>query len=253
MLRDELRSAPHRKPRLFFLGQAGFAIQNSLGKWLLIDPYLSDCVRSLEGHEGYKRLVAAPVQPEEMPADVIVATHHHQDHYDKDAMPALMRLGARLFAAKDCRELTEENHLPAEQVCFVAPGDRAEAAGFSLHFVSCDHGAGAPLAVGLLAECDGRRLLFAGDTCLREDFKEEYLSDGPLDFMAAPINGAYGNLDYKDCAALAELLRPRLLVPCHFGMFASHGGRADLFYELMRKEYPEQDFLFMYPGEEYDL
>ena len=65
--------------------------------------------------------------------------------------------------------------------------------------------------------------------------------------------GQPGLKQYKDCAALADLLKPRLLIPCHFGMFASHGGRADLFYDLMTKEYPEQAFLFMYPGEEYDL
>lgn len=253
MLRDVLSSAQNPKPRLFFLGQAGFAMQNSRGRWLLVDPYLSDCVRTLEGHEGYKRLAAAPVTPAEMPADVIIATHHHKDHYDKDAMPALMKAQTVLLAARDCRELAAENGLEAGRVRYVSPGDRAEIAGFSLHFVSCDHGTGAPLAVGVLVEFDGFRLLFAGDTCLRPDYQEEYLSDGPLDLLAAPINGAYGNLDYKDCAALADLLKPRLLIPCHFGMFASHGGRADLFYDLMTKEYPEQAFLFMYPGEEYDL
>ena len=253
MLRDVLSSAQKPKSRLFFLGQAGFAIQNARGKWLLIDPYLSDCVRSLEGHEGYKRLVAPPVTPEELQADVIVATHHHQDHYDKDAMPALMGPETLLFAAKDCRDLVEENRLDPARVSFVAPGDRARAAGFDLHFIVCDHGTGAPQAVGLLLAFDGYRLLFVGDSCLREDFREAYLSDGPLDLMAAPINGAYGNLDYKDCAKLAALLKPRLLLPCHFGMFASHGGRADLFFELMCRDYPDQAFLFMYPGEEYDL
>ena len=71
--------------------------------------------------------------------------------------------------------------------------------------------------------------------------------------MAAPINGAYGNLDYQDCAGLAAMVKPNLLIPCHFGMFAAHGGRVDLFYELMTKEYPEQKFLLMYPGEECSL
>ena len=253
MLRDVLSSAPNPKSRLFFLGQAGFAIQNSRGKWLLIDPYFSDCVRTLEGHEGYKRLAAPPADPSAMPADVIIATHHHQDHYDKDAMPALMKKETLLFAPRDCEELVAENGLDAGRVRYIAPGQRVESAGFSLHFVSCDHGKGAPLAVGVLVETEGRRLLFTGDTCLRRDFREEYLSEGPLDLVAAPINGAYGNLDYRDCAVLTDLLKPRLLIPCHFGMFASHGGRADLFYELMTKEYPEQAFLFMYPGEEYAL
>ena len=69
MLRDLISSAQSPKPRLFFLGQAGFAVQNSGGRWLLIDPYLSDCVRTLEGHDGFKRLIPAPIRPEELPAD----------------------------------------------------------------------------------------------------------------------------------------------------------------------------------------
>lgn len=250
MLRDLMRSARNPKPRLFFLGQAGFAVQNGAGKWLLIDPYLSDWVRKLEGNDGFKRLIPAPIRPEDLPADVIVATHLHADHYDADAMPALFKADSVLLAAQDCRDLVKRNGLDETRVRFVSPGDRAEAAGFRLHFISCDHGTGAPQAVGLLAECDGKRLLFVGDTCFRPDLVPEYLSDGPVDFMAAPINGAFGNLDWKECAALAALVKPRLLVPCHFGMFASHGGRADLFYECMTKEYPEQDFLFLCTGEE---
>ena len=253
MLRDELRAPIFSKPRLFFLGQAGFALQNSEGKWLLIDPYLSDCVREAEGHEGFKRLVAAPVLPSELSADVIVATHHHLDHYDKDSMPALMKSRTLLFAADDCTGLVEENGLDESRVFFVEPGDEASAAGFSLRFIRCDHGQGAPQAVGVIVSYDGWRLLFVGDTCLRPDYVDQYLSGGPVDVLVAPINGAYGNLDYQDCAALADMVKPRLLIPCHFGMFASHGGRPDLFYEWMTKQYPEQKFLLMYPGEECSL
>ncbi|MBP3728948.1 MAG: MBL fold metallo-hydrolase [Lachnospiraceae bacterium] len=253
MLREALRAPLEWKPRLFFLGQAGFALQNSRGKWLLVDPYLSDCVRKLEGHEGYKRLFFPPVGPGEMPADVIVATHHHYDHYDKDSMPFLMRPGTRLFAPRDCEELVRQNGLNPQQVGYVAPGCREEAAGFSLHFISCDHGEGAPLAVGLIVSFDGFRLLFVGDSCFRQDYLTEYLSEGTPDVMAAPINGAYGNLDWQECARLGALVRPKLLIPCHFGLFASHGGRPDLFYEEMTRHFPEQPFLMMAPGEEWVL
>ena len=253
MLRDAIRSATGAKPRLFFLGQAGFAIQNGRGKWLLIDPCLSDSVRRFEGNDGFKRLSAPPVTPEEMPCDVLVATHPHADHFDVDTVPALMAEGACLFASEDCERLVREGGIDPARVRYVRPGDREEAEGFRLHFIRCDHGEAAPDAVGLLIETDGVRLLFVGDTCLRPDYSEDYLSDGPVDVMAACINGRYGNMDYADCARLTHLLAPALTVPCHFGLFASHGGRPDLYYKTMTEDYPEHPFLFMAPGEEYLL
>ena len=253
MLRDAIRSATVTKPRLFCLGQAGFAIQNGRGKWLLIDPYFSDCVRRIEGNDGFKRLIPSPVTAEEMPCDVLVATHPHVDHFDVDAVPVLMEGGGRLYASVCCDSLVRDGGIDPARVCYVRPGDRAEADGFCLHFINCDHGEGAPDAVGVLVETDGVRLLFVGDTCLRPDRVKEYLSDGPLDLMAACINGKYGNMDYADCARLTHLLSPALTVPCHFGMFASHGGRPDLYYKTMTEDYPGHPFLFMAPGEEHLL
>ena len=251
MLKNALRSAADGKPRLFFLGQAGFAVKSGEGKLLVIDPYLTHCVRPLEGNDGFKRLIPAPIAPEELEADVIVATHPHYDHFDVDAMPALMAKGAFLYTSVDSRKLVEMTGVDASRVQYVVPGDRAERDGFRLHFINCDHGAGAPDAVGLLLEVDGKRLLFVGDTCLRLDRTAEYLSDGPVDLMAACINGKFGNMDYADCAALAEAVKPQLTVPCHFGMFALHGGRPDLFYEEMTKNHPDRPFLFMAAGEEW--
>ncbi|MBQ4424746.1 MAG: MBL fold metallo-hydrolase [Lachnospiraceae bacterium] len=253
MQKNAVRSAVKDEPRLLFLGQAGFAILSGEKKRLVIDPYLSDCVRTLEGHDGFKRLISAPCRPEDLQADVIIATHPHLDHFDADAMPALMKDGAFLYASVDCEKLVKEEKLDEARVAYVRPGDRFERAGFGIRFINCDHGEGAPDAVGVLIETDGRRLLFVGDTCLRPDRVPEYLSDGPIDLMAACINGKFGNMDYADCAKLAAVLRPKLTVPCHFGMFASHGGRPDLFYETMVKEYPDLPFLFMRTGEEITL
>jgi L-ascorbate 6-phosphate lactonase len=41
-------------------------------------------------------------------------------------------------------------------------------------------------------------------------------------------------MDADDCVKLAEALRPGLTIPCHYGMFASHGGDPGRFFELMK-------------------
>ena len=222
---------------LYSLGQAGFIVKNKSGNMLAIDPYLSDCVEELEGHIGFKRLLPKIVQPAELELDVIIATHAHLDHYDKDSIPDLIKPSeTRLFASDGCKEYAIEQGLDQTRVQYVAPGDKVNFGGFDIEFIPCDHGDAAPDAFGVIIETDGRVICETGDTCLREDYKGSYLSRGSLDILIAPINGAYGNMDEKDCARLAELVKPRVTIPCHYGMFASHGGDIGRFYEIMREK-----------------
>lgn len=221
---------------LFFLGQAGFAIKSRQGTLLGVDMYLTECVERLEGHIGFKRLLPAMLAPDEVTFDYVVATHPHYDHFDADAMTGLMANGkTRLFASVDCANEVDRLGIDGNRVRYVRPGDRAEAADIALTFVDCDHGAGAPDAVGVLIDVDGKRLYVAGDTCLRKDYAEQIGAMGCIDVLIAPINGAYGNLNEQEAATLSGWLKPMLTVPCHYGMFASHGGDAGKFRDAMEQ------------------
>ena len=99
--------------------------------------------------------------------------------------------------------------------------------------------------MGVVLHADGKRIYEAGDTCLRLDRTGEIKT--PLDVLIAPINGAYGNMDSDECAELAEALKPAVTIPCHYGMFASHGGDPGKFIELMKEA--DLPALIMTPGE----
>jgi L-ascorbate 6-phosphate lactonase len=88
-----------------------------------------------------------------------------------------------------------------------------------------------------------------GDTSLHPEWKEYYLSNGALDVLIAPINGAYGNLNEQENVTLTSLLNPKLTVPCHFGMFASHGGHPGLWKELLEEQLPHQKYKLFTQGE----
>ena len=243
-------SAPLGQTHLFSVGQAGYIIKSKSGQLLAIDLYLSDCVERLEGHVGFKRLLPKILFPFDLEFDCVIATHYHWDHYDFDSVPEMIsNEGTRLFAAVDCEELAEKQGVPREKITYVKPFESYSCGDFQLHFINCDHGTGAPKAVGVIVEVDGKRILEVGDSCLRLDRKEEYLSKGALDVMIAPINGAYGNLSEEECAQLSDVLKPKVTIPCHYGMFASHGGNPGRFYEIMVKEYPENAFCMMTQGE----
>lgn len=235
---------------LFSMGQAGFIIKSQKGETLGIDLYLSDCVETVEGHDGYHRLLPHIVDAEALCLDVVIATHFHRDHFDIDAIKNLMGNGkTRLFCAYDCVEDVKRLGIDENRVTYVKPGDHHKVGDFDIRFIHSDHGAGAPQEVGVLITVDGKNILEVGDTSLHLDWKDEYLSSGPLDVLIAPINGAYGNLNEQENVTLTKALRPLLTVPCHFGMFASHGGNPGLWRELIIKQLPEQKYKIFTMGE----
>lgn len=248
----KILSAETGSTHIFSVGQAGFIIKTSEGKLIAIDIYLSDCVERLEGHMGYKRLVPKVLDAGDLVFDVIICTHPHWDHFDFDSVPALMSNGrTRLYCSVDCEKLVKELKLEyyEENITYVKPGSIVDEDGFALQFVNCDHGEGAPDAVGVVIHTDGKRIYEAGDTCLRLDRVNEVKQ--PLDVLIAPINGAYGNMDSDDCVKLAEALKPEVTIPCHYGMFASHGGDPGRFIELMKETGLKT--LLMTPGEKYTI
>lgn len=243
-------NAPIGKVCLFSIGQAGFILKSASGKLLGIDLYLSDYSEKDEGHIGFKRMLPKILGTKDLVLDYLVATHPHSDHYDYDSMYELMDNNhTKLFASVDCERLSESLGIDCRRTFYVKPDDYYEVDDFHISFVNCDHGVGAPDAVGVLINVNGINLLEVGDTCLRLDRKEEYLSKGPLDVLIAPINGAYGNLNEEDCAKLSSILRPKLTIPCHYGMFASHYGLPGLFMQHMEHLCPNNNYLIMTQGE----
>ena len=237
---------------LFSVGQAGFILKSASGQVLGVDLYLSDCVEREEGHLGFKRMLPHILEAGEITFDALIATHAHRDHFDVDAMPNLMNANKTLlFAAEDCKDDTEALGMPSDRIFFVRPGMEKRCGDFTLDFVSCDHGTESPEAVGVIITVDNKRILEVGDTCLRLDRVNEYLHFGPIDVLIAPINGAYGNMNEADCVTLARALQPGLTIPCHYGMFASHGGNPGRFHELMSEKH--LPYTILTQGEEYPL
>lgn len=241
-----------RGTAVFSVGQAGYIIKSKSGQLLAIDLYLSNCVERVEDSKGFKRLLPQLLNPGDLNFDAVICTHPHLDHFDIDAVPEMVSNGeTKLFCSVDCAKLVKQLQMEYfdPQITYVKPGDKCVAGDFDITFVNCDHGAGAPDAVGVVVKVDGKTIYEAGDTCLRLDRIDEIPQ--PLDVLIAPINGAYGNLNEDECCRLAEALKPGITIPCHYGMFASHHGDVGRFYDVMKEK--ELPFLLMRQGEQYTL
>ena len=177
----QVLTAPIGKTHLFSVGQAGFIIKSAGGQLLAVDLYLSDCVERVEGNAGFKRLLPKILFPADLQFDAVVATHFHRDHFDIDAVPSLMsNEKTKLFAAEDCRESVKQLEMTDRNITYVKTGMTCECGDFTLEFVDCDHGTGAPLAVGVIVKVDRKIIFETGDTCLRLDRVDKFKTHGMM-------------------------------------------------------------------------
>jgi len=230
---------------LIWLGQAGFIIKTSAGKIILIDAYLSDI---LYREDGVKRIMMNIIEPEDVNADVILASHSHKDHLDLDSLPTLMKNGAQLICCRKSYEICKNIGIDMIRVEAVSAGDTKNVEGFHIEAVFCDHGDYAPEAVGFIIEMQGIKVYFVGDSSYQIE-RMDYLKDKEIDLLLLPINGEYGNMNERDAAMLAEQIKPKIAIPCHFGTFAKHKGDSFDFEMIMKMVAPDCTAYTMTQGE----
>jgi L-ascorbate metabolism protein UlaG (beta-lactamase superfamily) len=76
-------------------------------------------------------------------------------------------------------------------------------------------------AVGYLLDLGGVRLYHSGDT--EYDHSMRALSSANIDVMLVCVNGTAGNMNAHEAALLAWQVRPRVVVPMHFGLWVDEG------------------------------
>jgi L-ascorbate 6-phosphate lactonase len=235
---------------IFWIGQAGFVFKSPGGAVLYIDPYLSKSVERRLPQEGYgfKRIMATPIESEEVETDFVAVTHLHEDHYDQDAIPILGRdPRIHFIGAPDCQSLFEHD-APAGGFTILHQGETLSLADFTLTAVYADHGQSAPLAQGYLLTVGAIKVWQTGDTAFRPDRWQELFKFG-IDVLLPPINGAYGNLNEVEAARLAQLAGVKVVIPCHFWMFAEHHGDPGEFMEACKQYAPQVTPHLMSQGE----
>ncbi len=214
-------------PCLSFLGQAGFVFKSKKGTLIGLDMYMSNCLERIDGYVGFKRLLPYVLNPYDLEFDYVIATHPHYDHFDMDSIPLLLSNNkTKLIASLNCQQEVIRLKMDENRVSYFQPGEEILADDIKISFVPCNHGLSAPDAFGVVLEMDGYRIYSVGDSSLDIDINDQMAG---ADIMIAPINGKWGNLSEKDCIELSRRINPKLTIPCHYGMFAMHGGDPGVF------------------------
>lgn len=217
--------------RLTWLGHATVQLELA-GARLLTDPLLRLRVAHL------RRQV--PVPPSTGPTDAVLISHLHRDHLD---LPSLKRVdaSARVIVPRGGAAPVRRT---GREVVELSAGEAVDVGDARVLAVPADHdGRRSPVSaptesVGYVVEGSGLRVYFAGDTDVFGGMAEL----GPLDVALLPVWGwgpslGPGHMDPEAAARAAELLRPRLAVPIHWGTYLQVGlrDRARLLHEPPRR------------------
>ena len=198
--------------KVTWIGQAGFLIEKD-GKKILVDPYLSDsCAKS--NPASYRR---TPLDESylAMKPDVIVLTHDHIDHTDKETLEHYLpgEGGILVLAAANAWN-TVRCFGGANNYVRFRPGTRWTFEGLCFTAVKAEHSD--PESIGVVVDDGEKKLYFTGDTL----YNEEVLASLPKDLFAVflPVNGKGNNMNATDAAAFAARTGAKYAVPMHVGM-----------------------------------
>jgi L-ascorbate 6-phosphate lactonase len=201
----------------WWLGGSGFVLKTAGGTQIAIDPYLSDCVRQIFGNG---RAFPAPISPEEMRADFVIATHWHEDHLDPEAIPVIAKHSpaTRFIMPPSAMARALSWGVSRSSIIPFIAGSALELGDASLHPVPARHEAGVPGwevpdAMGVILEVPGLRIYHTGDT--EYDVRLRLLHNRDLDVVMACINGTGGNMNAHEAALLCWTLDASTVIPIH--------------------------------------
>lgn len=192
---------------LTFLGHACFLIDDGKNK-LLIDPFIT-------GNP------VAKVSAGDLSADFILLTHGHGDHLG-DAIDIATRCGAMIISNFELATYCSQKGV--EKTAGLHIGGGADFPFGSLKLTIAHHGStlGSELAyggnpLGFIIRMAGHVIYHAGDTGLFLDMKLIGEMDA-IDLALLPIGG-YFTMDANDAVKAVEFLKPKKVVPMHYGTF----------------------------------
>ena len=200
--------------KITYLGQAGLLFETDNLK-IIVDPYLSDSVAKTQP-QNYRR---TPIDERflKIKPDVIVCTHAHGDHLDKETLCHYLTNEGEILVLspfsgwKELRTFGGNNNY----VLF-NDGTTWTEKGVTFQAVKAEHSD--EYAIGLMITAEGKSYYITGDTLYNE---KVFASLPKLDIEAVflPINGKGNNMNFFDAKNFAKRIGAKYCVPLHIGTF----------------------------------
>jgi len=214
--------------KITWLGHSTFEFQFPTGEVLITDPWI-------EGNPAY------PKGYEIERVDAISLSHAHFDHAN-DVLPLAKKFSPKIVAIFETAAYFEKKG--AKNTVGMNKGGTVDL-GFvkltmthALHSNAIKDGSelvyGGEAAGFVMTLPDGRSAYFAGDTAVFSDMALVHELYRPeLAFL--PI-GDHFTMDPKQAALAARLIKPKRVIPMHYGTFPQLTGRPEDLKEMLAKD-----------------
>jgi len=225
--------------KITWLGHSAFVIED--GKKVLVDPFIT-------GND------ASPVKPDDVECDLIAVTHGHGDHLG-DAIFIGKRKNVPIVAIYELAEYINSKGANGIGMNF---GGTLDYEGIKISMVPALHSSGISeskfshdggLPAGFVIELNGKKVYHAGDTGLFGDMKligEIYHPDVAL----LPVGGLF-TMDTKLATIAAKWIRPKFVIPMHYGTWPLIKANPEEMREELEKEGIK--LLILKPGESFQF
>ena len=237
-----------------WLGHGSFLFISCKGKRILLDPWTSTNPKC---PGKYRRKGAFGN------VDLVLFTHGHVDHFMlPDAKALVADYKPKIVAPWELSFFIKAEIPGANCQTFVLgnKGATADFDGVKITMVEAFHTAGAQLtgfegtnrfvgeAVGYILEFEnGLRIYHSGDTSLMGDMESIIGNYYRPDIAILPIGGVF-TMGPDEAAFACKLIRPRVVIPEHFGTFPVLVQSTDRFKEQVRRQAPKVKVLEVHPG-----
>jgi L-ascorbate metabolism protein UlaG (beta-lactamase superfamily) len=156
-------------------------------------------------------------------------THHHLDHYDPEALKAVLGERGYVVAHEEAVRMFSNRSVNVQPVRLHEPAFLSRANGeFVARCVPASDGLGSP-QVSWIVDGGGRKIIHCGDTQWHGGWWDIARAYGPFDAAFLPINGLRQTVGrYQDVAepmgmtgeqavSAAKILKPGVVIPIHYG------------------------------------
>ena len=168
-------------------------------------------------------------------ADIIFITHSHYDHFSKEDINKIKNDNTIIVVTEDIYNNVLDLNFDENNIIKVLPNnnyiiDNIEFNTIPSYNLNKNFHPLVNNWVGYLIEIDNIKYYIPGDTDLTNESKNI-----KCDILFVPIGGTY-TMDYKEASNLTNIIKPKIVIPIHYGSIVGSMEDSIKFKELVDKD-----------------